>query len=55
MCHNYLNSTSFALTGLNFTNADPNPHPVRKLWARKQTIGRGAVRYLDVIHAAAKR
>jgi hypothetical protein len=55
MCHNYLNNSSIALTGLNFIKADPIHHPVRKLWASKQTIGRGEFQYLDVIHAAAKR
>jgi hypothetical protein len=55
MYHNYLNSSSIALTGLSFIRADPIPHPVRKMWASKQIIGSGALRYLDVIHAAAKR
>ena len=30
MCNNYLNSSSSALTGLNFIKADPISHPVRK-------------------------
>ena len=41
MYHNYLNSSSTALRGLNFIRADPASHPVRKHWASKQTIGEG--------------